>query len=59
MATFTMIFRVADIQKLVGKLACLGKGTPWIYKIMSHIYTSLAFALKQNKELLTNCSPIF
>ncbi len=36
------IFKVADIQKLVGKLARLGKGAPWIYKIMSHIYTSLA-----------------
>jgi hypothetical protein len=44
------IFKVADIQKLVGKLARLGEGAPWIYKIMSHIYTSLAFALKQNKE---------
>jgi hypothetical protein len=26
---------------------------------MSHIYTSLAFALKQNKELLLACSPKF
>jgi hypothetical protein len=26
---------------------------------MSHIYTSLAFALSLNKELLTNCSPKF
>ena len=43
------IFKVADIQKLIEKLACLGEGAPWIYKIMSHIYTSLAFALKQNK----------
>ena len=53
------IFKVADIQKLVGKLARLGEGAPWIYKIMSHIYTSLAFALKQNKELLLTCSPKF
>jgi hypothetical protein len=53
------IFKVADIQKLVGKLARLGEGAPWIYKIMSHIYTSLAFALKQNKELLLVCSPKF
>jgi len=51
------IFKVADIQKLVGKMARLGEGAPWIYKIMSHIYTSLAFALKQNKELLLTCSP--
>lgn len=53
------IFKVADIQKLVGKLARLGEGAPWIYKIMSHMYTSLAFALKQNKELLLTCSPKF
>jgi hypothetical protein len=26
---------------------------------MSHIYTSLAFALKQNKDLLLTCSPKF
>jgi hypothetical protein len=40
-------------------MARLGEGAPWIYKIMSHIYTSLAFALKQNKELLLACSPEF
>jgi hypothetical protein len=40
-------------------MARLGEGAPWIYKIMSHIYTSSAFALKQNKELLLACSPKF
>jgi hypothetical protein len=50
------MFKVADIQKLVGKMAHLGEGAPWIFKIMSHIYTSLAFALKQNKALLLACS---
>jgi hypothetical protein len=53
------IFKVANIQKLVGKMARLGKGAPWIFKLMSHIYTSLAFALKQNKALLLACSPKF
>jgi len=47
------IFKVADTQKLIGKMAW------WIYKIMSHIYTSLAFALKQNKLLLLKCSAIW
>ncbi len=51
------IFKVANIQKLVGKLAQLGEGAPWIYKIILHIYTSLAYALKQNTELLLACSP--
>jgi hypothetical protein len=50
---------VKDIQKLVGKVACLGEGAPWIYKIMSHVYTSLAYALKQNELLLKECSPKF
>jgi len=53
------IFKVKDIQKLVGKVARLGEGAPWIYKIMSHVYTSLAYALKQNELLLKECSPKF
>ena len=47
------------MQKLIGKIACLGEGAPWICKIMSHLYTSVAFALKQNKLLLLECSPKF
>jgi hypothetical protein len=47
---------VGDMQKLVGKLARLGEGAPWIYKLMSHLYTSLAFALKSNAELLEKSS---
>ena len=53
------IFKVKDIQMLVGKVARLGEGAPWIYKIMSHVYTSLAYALKQNELLLKECSPKF
>jgi hypothetical protein len=41
-------FKVKDMQKLVGKLAQLGEGAPWVFKLMSHLYTSLAFALKSN-----------
>ncbi len=52
-------FKVNDMQKLVGKLACLGKGAPWIFKLMSHLYTSLAYSLKNNKQLLENCSSKF
>ncbi len=37
----------------------LGEGAPWIFKIMSHVYTSLAFSLKQNELLLSHCSPKF
>ncbi len=48
-----------DMQKLVGKLARLGEGMPWIYKLMSHLYTSHALALKSNAELLENSSREF
>jgi hypothetical protein len=30
-------FRVNNMQKLIGKLARLGEGTPWIFKLMSHL----------------------
>jgi hypothetical protein len=49
-------FKVGDMQKLVGKLARLGKGAPSIFKLMSHLYTSLAYALKNNRKRLENCS---
>jgi len=52
-------FKVNDMQKLVGKLARLGEGAPWIFKLMSHLYTSLAFALKSNTELLEKSSSGF
>jgi len=50
------LFKVHDMQKLVGKLARLGEGAPWIFKLMSHLYTSLAFSLKSNAELLEKSS---
>ena len=52
-------FKVNDIQKLVGKLARLGEGALWIFKLMSHLYMSLAFALKSNTELLKESSSGF
>ena len=52
-------FRVKDMQKLIGKLARLGEAAPWVYKLMSHLYTSMAFALKTNKDFLRISSPSF
>jgi hypothetical protein len=46
------------MQKLVGKLAWPGEGAPWVFKLMS-LYTSLAFALKSNTELLEKNSSSF
>ncbi len=48
-----------NMQKLVQKLAQLGEGAPWIFKLMSHLYTSLAFSLKNNAELLKKSSSRF
>jgi hypothetical protein len=53
------LFKVSNMQKLLGKLACLGKGAPWIYKLMSHLYNSFVFALKSNTELLKKSSSGF
>jgi hypothetical protein len=52
MGSYTRFFQVNTMQKLVGKLARLGEGTPWIFKLMLHLYTSLAYALKSNTKLL-------
>jgi hypothetical protein len=52
-------FKVSNMQKLIGKLTRLGEGAPWIYKLMSHLYTSLAFALKSNAKLCENSSSGF
>ncbi len=49
-------FKVNGMQKLVGKLARLGEGAPWIFKLMLHLYNSLAFALKSNTKLLKKSS---
>jgi hypothetical protein len=55
----TTFFKVNTMQKLVGKLARLGEGAPWIFKLMSHLYTSLAYALKSNTKLLEKSSSGF
>jgi hypothetical protein len=45
--------------KASGKLAQLGEAAPWVYKLMSHLYTSLVSALKMNKEFLEKSLPSF
>jgi hypothetical protein len=45
------LFKVNDMQKLIRKLAQLGEGAAWVLKLMSHLYTSLAYALKNNTKL--------
>ncbi len=52
-------FKVNDMSKLVGKLTQLGKGAPWIFKLMLHLNTSLAYTLTSNTELLEKSSSGF
>ena len=52
-------FQAREMQKLIGKIARLGEGAPWIFKLMLHIYTSLAYALQSNKVFLEASSEEF
>ena len=52
-------FSVSIMHKLVGKIARLGEGAHWIYKLLSHIYTSITYALSMNKRLLSETSEEF
>jgi hypothetical protein len=51
--------KVNDMKKLVGKLSRLEEGAPWVFKLMSHLYMSLAFTLKSNTKLLQKSSGSF
>ena len=41
---------------MVGKLARLTEGAPWARYLLSQLYTSIAFALAQNKLMLSKSS---
>jgi hypothetical protein len=45
-------FKVSDAQRLTGKLARLAKGANWVFHLLSHLYSSIAYALSENKRLL-------
>jgi hypothetical protein len=49
----------AEAQKLMGKLACLANGVNWVFHLLSHLYLSVAYALSENKRLLTESSAEF
>jgi hypothetical protein len=52
-------FKVSEAQKLTGKLACLAEGANWVFHLLSHLYSSIAYALSKNKRLLTELSAEF
>ena len=52
-------FTVQEAHTLTGKLGHLSKGAPWVFHLLTHLYASIAFALAQNKRLLTESSRKF
>ena len=43
-------FKVSEAQKLTGKLARLAEGANWVFHLLSHLYSSIAYTLKENKR---------
>jgi hypothetical protein len=52
-------FKINEIEKLLGKLARLAKGARWIHHLMSHMYTSVTYALSESKNFLARSSREF
>jgi len=52
-------FKVSEAQKLTGKLARLVEEADWVFHLLSHLYSSIAYALSENKRLLTKSSAEF
>jgi hypothetical protein len=52
-------FKVSEAQKLTGKLAPLAKGANWVFHLLFHLYLSIAYALSENRKLLTKSSAEF
>jgi hypothetical protein len=50
---------VSEAQKLTEKLSRLAKGANWVFHLLSHLYLSFAYALSENKRLLTESSAEF
>ncbi len=47
------------MQKLTGKLARLAEGANWVFHVLSHLYSSIAYALAENNRLLMESSQEF
>ncbi len=50
---------MSEAQKLTGILARLAKGANWVFHLLSHLYLAIAYALSENKRLLTKLSAEF
>jgi len=52
-------FTVREVRQLVGKLGHLAEGAPWDFHLLTRLYTSIAYALAKNKQLLLESSQEF
>jgi hypothetical protein len=52
-------FTVKEAQELTGKLGHLAEGANWVFHLLTHLYTSIAYALSENKKILADSSPEF
>ena len=52
-------FTIGEAQKLTGKLGHLAEGAHWVFHLLTHLYSSIAYALSENKRLLAEMSPSF
>lgn len=52
-------FYASEAQQLVGKLARIAEAAPWVFHLLSHLYSSIAHALSGNKLLLEESSDEF
>jgi hypothetical protein len=52
-------FTVGEAQRLTGKLGHLAEGANWVFHLLTHLYASIAYALSENKRLLSDMSPEF
>jgi len=52
-------FTVKELELLVGKLGCIAQAYRPFYFFMSHLYSSLAFALCENQLFIINTSKRF
>lgn len=52
-------FHLNELEILLGKFAQLGESVTWIFRLLTHMYCSTAFALQANREHLAENSPSF
>ena len=55
----TIFFTVPEIWKLVGKVGQIGQAFQAIYHLMPHLYSSVAYALQDNKSFLVSTNKAF